>query len=102
MLSESSDKAMIDFLRQNGAVTISVLVAEMGVTATAVRPRLQRFMADGLIERPAENKGGGRPNRRYCLTEKGERSAGPSFADMADVLWDEIKAVENPEVRRGL
>ena len=102
MLSESSDKAMLDILRRNGAVTISVLVAEMGVTATAVRQRLQRLMAGGLIERRAENKGRGRPNHRYSLTEKGERSAGTNFADMADVLWDEIKSVENPEIRRGL
>ena len=102
MQAESSDKAMLDILRRNGAVTISVLVAEMGVTATAVRQRLQRLMADGLIERQAENKGRGRPNHRYSLTEKGERSAGTNFADMADVLWDEIKSVENPEIRRGL
>ncbi len=102
MQTESSDKAMLDVLRRNGAVTISVLVAEMGVTATAVRQRLQRLMADGLIERHAENKGRGRPNHRYSLTAKGERSAGTNFADMADVLWDEIKSVENPEIRRGL
>jgi DeoR family transcriptional regulator, suf operon transcriptional repressor len=102
MLSESSDKAMLDVLRRNGAVTISVLVAEMGVTATAVRQRLQRLMADGLIERHAENKGRGRPNHRYSLTEKGERSAGTNFSDMADVLWDEIKSVADPEIRRGL
>jgi DeoR family suf operon transcriptional repressor len=102
MQTESSDKAMLDVLRRNGAVTISVLVAEMGVTATAVRQRLLRLMADGLIERQAENKGRGRPNHRYSLTEKGERSAGTNFADMADVLWDEIKSVENPEIRRGL
>jgi predicted ArsR family transcriptional regulator len=93
---------MLDILRRNGAVTISVLVAEMGVTATAVRQRLQRLMAGGLIERQAENKGRGRPNHRYSLTEKGERSAGTNFADMADVLWDEIKSVEDPEIRRGL
>lgn len=93
---------MLDVLRRNGAVTISALVAEMGVTATAVRQRLQRLMADGLIERQAENKGRGRPNHRYSLTEKGERSAGTNFADMADVLWDEIKSVPDPEVRRGL
>jgi DeoR family transcriptional regulator, suf operon transcriptional repressor len=102
MQAESSDKAMLDVLRRNGAVTISVLVAEMGVTATAVRQRLQRLMADGLIERQAENKGRGRPNHRYSLTEKGERSAGTNFADMADVLWDEIKSVEDPDIRRGL
>jgi len=102
MQAESSDKAMLDVLRRNGAVTISVLVAEMGVTATAVRQRLQRLMANGLIVRQAENKGRGRPNHRYSLTEKGERSAGTNFADMADVLWDEIKSVEDPEIRRGL
>ncbi len=102
MLSESSDKTMLDMLRRRGAVTISALVAEMGVTATAVRQRLQRLMADGLIERQAENKGRGRPNHRYSLTEKGQRSVGNNFADMADVLWDEIKSVDDPEVRRGL
>src|SRR3954464_6535827 len=100
MQTESSDKAMLDVLRRNGAVTISVLVAEMGVTATAVRQRLQRLMNDGLIERQAENKGRGRPNHRYSLTEKGERSAGTNFADMADVLWGQLKSVENPHIRR--
>jgi predicted ArsR family transcriptional regulator len=102
MQAEGSDKTMLDVLRRNGAVTISTLVAEMGVTATAVRQRLQRLMAEGLIERQAENRGRGRPNHKYSLTEKGERSAGTNFADMADVLWDEIKAVEDPEIRRGL
>lgn len=100
--AESSDKSLLDLMRRNGAVTISALVTEMGVTATAVRQRLQRLMADGLIERHTERKGRGRPNHRYSLTEKGERSAGTNFADMASVLWDEIKSVEDPAVRRGL
>jgi predicted ArsR family transcriptional regulator len=99
---EASDRAMLDCLRREGAVTISALVAEMNVTATAVRQRLQRLMADGLIERKTERKGRGRPNHRYSLTEKGERSAGNNFADMATVLWEEIKSVEDPAVRRGL
>jgi predicted ArsR family transcriptional regulator len=89
-------------MRREGAVTISKLVSEMGVTATAVRQRLQRLIADGLITRQTERKRRGRPNHRYLLTEKGERSAGDNFADMAGVLWDEIKAIEDPEIRRGL
>jgi predicted ArsR family transcriptional regulator len=93
---------MLDIMRQRGAVTISELVAEMGVTATAVRQRIQRLTDDGLIERRAERKGRGRPNHRYSLTEKGEQSAGNNFADMAIVLWEEIKSVEDPAVRRGL
>src|SRR3954452_4382060 len=102
MQAESSDRVLLEVLQRNGAVTISVLVAEMGGTATAVRQRLQRLMADGLVERHAEKKGRGRPNHRYSLTEQWERSAVTNFADMADVLWDEIKSVENPEIRRGL
>lgn len=100
--TDASDKAMLDFMRREGAVTIAALVAEMGVTATAVRQRLQRLTFEGLVQRHTERKGRGRPNHRYSLTEKGERSAGTNFADLATVLWEEIRAVENPDVRRGL
>jgi predicted ArsR family transcriptional regulator len=100
--THNSDQAMLDFMRREGAVTISALVAEMEVTATAVRQRLQRLMSEGLVERRTERKNRGRPNHRYHLTEKGERSAGTNFADMAIVLWEEIKSVEDPTIRRGL
>jgi predicted ArsR family transcriptional regulator len=101
-LSESSDREMLDFLRREGAVTISALVDKMGVTATAVRQRLARLMSEGLIRRETQRRGRGRPNHRYLLTEKGERSAGTNFTDMAVVLWEEVKSVEDPAVRRGL
>jgi DeoR family transcriptional regulator, suf operon transcriptional repressor len=100
--TESADRQMLDFIRQHGAVTISALMAEMGVTATAVRQRLQRLVTNGLVEKKSERKGRGRPNHRYSLTEKGERSAGNNFADMASVLWDEIKSIEDASIRRGL
>jgi predicted ArsR family transcriptional regulator len=93
---------MLDVMRREGATTISSLVQEMGVTATAVRQRLQRLMAEGLVERRTERKTRGRPNHRYSLTEKGERAAGTNFADMALVLWEEIKSVPDADVRRGL
>ena len=44
--TETSDRQLLDFIRRHGAVTISALVAEMGVTATAVRQRIQRLMAE--------------------------------------------------------
>jgi DeoR family suf operon transcriptional repressor len=100
--TETADRQMLDFIRQQGAVTISALIAEMGVTATAVRQRLQRLTDDGLVERQTERKGRGRPNHRYSLTEKGQDSAGNNFADMATVLWEEIKSVDDPAIRRGL
>jgi predicted ArsR family transcriptional regulator len=100
--AETSDKVILDYLRRSGPVRISDLVAETGVTATAVRQRLQRLMTDGMIERKTERIGRGRPNHRYALTEKGEREAGDNFSDLAIVLWEEIKAVPDPEIRRGL
>jgi DeoR family transcriptional regulator, suf operon transcriptional repressor len=102
MPTETADRQMLDFIRREGPVTISALIAEMGVTATAVRQRIRRLTEEGMIERKAERKGRGRPNHRYSLTEKGERASGNNFADMATVLWDEIRAVEDPAVRRGL
>ncbi|MEX2092610.1 MAG: MarR family transcriptional regulator, partial [Pirellulales bacterium] len=55
--AETSDDVLLNFLRRSGAARISDLVAETGVTATAVRQRIQRLMADGLIERHAEKIG---------------------------------------------
>jgi predicted ArsR family transcriptional regulator len=100
--AETSDEVLLNYLRRHGAARISDLVAETGVTATAVRQRIQRLMADGLIERHAEKISRGRPNHRYALTEKGQRQSGDNFSDLATVLWEEIKAVPDPEVRRGL
>ena len=100
--TETSDKLMLDAIRRHGAVTVSTLVIEMGVTATAVRQRIQRLTDAGLIERQAEKKGRGRPNHRYSLTAKAEQSARDNFGDMASVLWDEIKSVQDPQIRQGL
>lgn len=100
--SETSDKAILDYLRRAGGATVIDLAEQMGVTATAIRQRLQRLMADGLIARRTHRKGRGRPNHRYSLTDKGERLAGSNFADLAIVLWEEVKSVDDPAVRRGL
>jgi DeoR family transcriptional regulator, suf operon transcriptional repressor len=101
-ISETSDKMLIDFLRRRGPATISELVGELQVTATAVRQRLARLTRDGVIERVTEKQARGRPNHRYSLTEKGEQWNGTNFDDLAIVLWEEVKAVEDPAVRRGL
>jgi predicted ArsR family transcriptional regulator len=44
----------------------------------------------------------GRPVHRYALTEKGRRRAGANFADLAMALWQELREIKDPEVRRGL
>jgi predicted ArsR family transcriptional regulator len=100
--TNESDNVLLDVLRRRGAVTIAELVGEMGVTATAIRQRLARLISAGLIQRETERQARGRPNHRYSLTEKGQEHSGTNFADLAMVLWEEMKAVEDANVRRGL
>ena len=100
--TESSDVALLDLLRKHGSLSVAQLKAAMQVTATAVRQRLVRLLARGDIERHAERMSRGRPLHRYALTEKGRRRAGSNFADLARALWQEIREIKDPEVRRGL
>lgn len=98
-----SDEYVVNLLRKRGGVSIHELVDELGVTATAVRQRLGRLMDDGLVTREeVSSNGRGRPSHRYQLTEKGRRSGGNNYADLVDVLWAEIRAIDDPEIRVGL
>jgi DeoR family transcriptional regulator, suf operon transcriptional repressor len=98
----ASDEAVIDLLRLRDGLGIGELAASLGVTATAVRQRLERLMRAGLIERSTVSKPRGRPSHAYRLTEAGRRLGGDNFRDLAFVLWREIRGVRDPEVRSGL
>ena len=99
---ESSDIALLDLLRKSGPLSVAQLGRAMQVTATAVRQRLTRLLTQKDIERATEKMSRGRPVHRYGLTEKGRRRAGANFADLAIALWQEIREIKDPEVRRGL
>jgi predicted ArsR family transcriptional regulator len=103
----SSDHALIELLRVRDSVGIGDLAEALGVTATAVRQRLDRLTQAGLVGRSiAANQGHvrhrGRPSHAYSLTEKGRRSGGDNFRDLAMVLWTEVRGVKEPSVRQGL
>ena len=99
---ESSDRTIVDFLRRKHEATVGDLVDLLGVTATAVRQKLTRLMDMGLVDRQSTAAGRGRPVHRYSLTQLGVRSAGDNYGPLAQVLWDEVRAIDNPEVRQGL
>ena len=97
-----SDVAILDLLRKQQEMTVAQLSAAMQVTATAVRQRLNRLLDQQYITRMAIKAGRGRPSHRYLLTPKGERKTGANFADLAIALWQEIRSIDNVEIRRGL
>ena len=97
-----TDRSIIELLRRAGSCTISDFVEFAGVTATAIRQRLNRLMDEGLVIRRSEPAGRGRPTHRYSLSPAGMRCGGDNYEDLAWVLWSELRAVEDPDVRHGL
>lgn len=100
--NRSTDAAVIELLRVDPALGIADLAAALGVTATAVRQRLDRLMKAGLVERSTIARPRGRPAHAYRLTAAGRKSGGDNFRDLAVVLWREIRGVREPSVRQGL
>ncbi|MFM1904506.1 MAG: hypothetical protein RLZZ440_2406 [Planctomycetota bacterium] len=98
----ATDAALIELLRLQPSLEVGDLAENLGVTATAVRQRLDRLMRSGLIERVAVAKPRGRPSHAYSLTAAGRRVGGDNFKDLAFVLWREIRGIRDPEVRSGL
>ena len=89
-------------MRGSETVGVGDLIESLGVTATAVRQRIDRLLEMGLIEREKVVAGRGRPTYRYRLTIIGHRRAGANTTEFADAMWREILAIENMEVRDQL
>lgn len=98
----NSDSDLLELLRVAGPLDVSEMAETIEVTPTAVRQRLGRMMAQGLIEREAVRLGRGRPKHRYRLTNKGLGLTGSNFTDLAMALWREVSAVVNPDRRAEL
>lgn len=100
--ARSTDAAVIDILRLRDAQRIGELAEALGVTATAVRQRLDRLMRAGLVERSPVSGPRGRPAHAYRLTEAGRKLGGDNFRDLALVLWREIRGIRDASIRSGL
>jgi predicted ArsR family transcriptional regulator len=98
----SSDTTIVDLLRRRQSLTVAELAELLHVTATAVRQRLVRLMAQGYIERQTSRERRGRPSHKYRLTSAGRQKSGTNFADLALTLWEEIRLIDDVQVRRGL
>ena len=98
----ATDTEVIDLLRVRSALGVGELADALGVTATAVRQRLDRLMKAGIVERSPVSQPRGRPSHAYALSEQGRKLGGDNFHDLALVLWREIRGVRDPAVRYGL
>jgi len=86
-----SDIDILDYLRTAGPATVSQLARHFSVTPTAVRQRLGRLVAEGLVDRFVQREGRGRPRHVYRITGKGRLRIGSNYADLACALWHAIR-----------
>ena len=100
----SVDRELLLAMRSGESSSIGQLTEKLGVTATAVRQRVDRLMESGLIQRQKEkaSSGRGRPTFSYLLTVAGHRSAGANPADFAEAMWLEILAIPDEQVRNNI
>jgi predicted ArsR family transcriptional regulator len=87
---DSPDRELLDLIRRRGPLTVTEMAAHLGVTGTAVRNRLARLLATGMVERKAEHVGRGRPRHRYEASVEAQKRLGQNYADLAVVLWGEM------------
>jgi predicted ArsR family transcriptional regulator len=98
----SVDRELLSALRGGDAAGVGDLTDRLGVTATAVRQRIDRLLEMGLIDREKVVAGRGRPTYRYQLTVLGHQRAGANASELADAMWREIMLIDNSDVRQAL
>ena len=98
----NNDRQLLDLMRLEGAQSVNEMCDRLGVTATAIRQRLSRLAAAGLIDRQEERHGRGRPVHKYQLSELGHETIGDNFTDFARALWAEVQAIDDESVRTAV
>ncbi len=102
-MSESSDRELLDLIRRGGPLTVAEMARQLAVTGTAVRNRLSRLLAAGLVERKSEHGARGRPRHRYQASIEAHKRLGQNYADLAVALWEEMmRSVADRKLRRLL
>ena len=97
---DTQDRECLDWLRRHENGSIRELCKDFSVTTTAIRQRLTRLMDQGLITRTAvPPEGRGRPRHVYRITENGLKDLGNNYGDLARILWNEVKQIDNDAAR---
>lgn len=96
------DSQLLQALCDSGPTGVGELIEKLGVTATAIRQRIERLLEAGLIDRQKVASGRGRPSFVYRLTERGQWCAGADPTDLAEAMWQEILDLDDHELRSRL
>ncbi|MDA0833022.1 MAG: transcriptional regulator [Planctomycetota bacterium] len=97
---DEPDRIFLATLHRLVKPTVQDICTEAGVTATAVRQRLNRLLNYGYIERKSVRVGRGRPHHTYHVTPDGQRILGEDYSILANVLWKELMQIPDESLRQ--
>jgi predicted ArsR family transcriptional regulator len=99
---QPGDRQFLERLHEMEGGTVQDICREQGVTATAVRHRLVRLQEAAFVSRELAPSRRGRPHHVYRVTREALREMGNNYAELAQILWREIRNIEDPAVRSQL
>lgn len=100
---DPQDRECLDRLRRSDGASVLELCEEFGVTPTAIRQRLSRILELGLASREALRlEGRGRPRHIYHVTQRGLKELGNNYGDLARILWDQVKQINDAGTRQSV
>ena len=99
---DSKDRDILEHLHRHGEATVQELCDLLGVTRNAIRQRIVRLEACGLMASKLQSQSRGRPKNVYHVTTKGLHSLGEDYRELAVVLWEAIVALEDSVVKDQL
>jgi predicted ArsR family transcriptional regulator len=96
------DRQLLQSMSDGETIGVDQMMAKLGVTATAIRQRIDRLLEAGLIDRQKVVNGRGRPSFVYQLTDRGRWCAGADPTDLAEAMWQEILDLRDESLRSRL
>lgn len=99
---DTKDREIIEFLHRYSGADVQSLCDELGVTRTAVRQRISRLEASGLLAGEKQAQTRGRPKNVYRVTAEGLHALGEDYRELAVVLWESIVGLEESDVKERL
>ena len=99
---DTRDREILEHLHRCGEATVRDLCDVLGVTRNAIRQRISRLEAGGVIVSNQRSQSRGRPKNVYRVTAEGLHSLGEDYRELAVVLWEAIVGLEDSTVKEQL
>ncbi len=94
----SPRRAILVFLKRQGASTAGEIAGPLGITVVAVRQQLARLEDDGLVSHRSEPAGRGRPSHVYELTPTAEALFPKRYGELTNELLSYLGGPDSAEV----